>query len=123
MAAPKGNQFARKAKDWERSLRRALENYENKEEGVDRGQALYHAAQRVVRAAVAGDWDAIEHIACRLDGKPTERVEIDATHKHFNELTPAEIDERIARITERIAELAAGAEAPGVGSEEPAPVH
>src|SRR5690349_4387276 len=93
MAAPKGNQFARKAKDWERALRRALENYEG--EGVDgpvkRGEALYHAAQRVVRAAVAGDFDAIDHIALRLDGKPTEHVIGEYTHRLSAELSDADL--------------------------------
>jgi hypothetical protein len=77
MAAPKGNQNARKAKDWERALRSALEFYQD--DDVPKGQALARAAQKVVKAAVAGDWDAIEHIANRLDGKPTEYHE--TTHR------------------------------------------
>ena len=92
MAAPKGNQNARKAKDWEVALRRALANYETAE--VKRGQALETAARRVVKAAVEGDFDAIEHIANRLDGKPTEYHE--TTHRHAaSELSDGEL-ERIA---------------------------
>lgn len=94
MAAPKGNQNARKAKDWEIALRRALANYEDKESGVIRGDALAHAARRVVKAAVNGDWDAIEHLANRLDGKPTEYLE--TTHRTAaSELSDDEL-ERIA---------------------------
>ena len=91
MAAPKGNQFARKAKDWERALRGALERYEDAETGIQKGQALNKAAEKVVAAAVSGDWDAIEHIANRLDGKPTEHVEAHHTHAIASELSDGEL--------------------------------
>lgn len=92
MAAPKGNQNARKSRDWERALRRALEFYEDGD--TAKGEALNRAAQKVVKAAVAGDWDAIEHLANRLDGKPTEHVEAHVSHTHAAELT----DEQLATI-------------------------
>jgi hypothetical protein len=91
MAAPKGNQNARKAKEWEIALRRALANFEDKEAGVARGDALQHAARRVVKAAVAGDWDAIEHLANRLDGKPTEHIQGEFRHHHASELSDSEL--------------------------------
>ena len=91
MAAPKGNQFARKAKDWERALRGALERYEDAQTGIAKGQALNKAAEKVVAAAVAGDWDAIEHIANRLDGKPTEHVQAHVTHEHVTDMSDAEL--------------------------------
>jgi hypothetical protein len=94
MAAPKGNQNARKAKDWENALRRAIAQYESKEAGIERGQALNKAAEKVVQAAVTGDWDAIEHIANRLDGKPTEYHESTIRHA-ASELSDDEL-ERIA---------------------------
>jgi hypothetical protein len=114
--APKGNQNARKAKDWEIALRRAIANYEDKAEGVARGDALQHAARKVVKAAVAGDWDAIDHIANRLDGKPTEHVQNEHRHTFASELSDAELV-AIATGSSEGASEAQGS------PEEPAPVH
>lgn len=92
--APKGNQNARKAKDWEGALRRVLAQYENAEAKIPKGEALSKIAEQCVIQALAGDKDARTEIANRLDGKPTEYHE--ALIRHVaSELSDAEL-ERIA---------------------------
>lgn len=72
MAAPVGNQNARKAKDWEKALRRVLAQYES--EKVPKGEALAKIAEACVIQAMAGDKDARTEIGNRLDGKPVQAV-------------------------------------------------
>ena len=72
MAAAKGNQYARKAKDWENAIRRALDRYEGP--NVPSGTALAKIADVVVQRALEGDQKAVEEIANRLDGKPSQSV-------------------------------------------------
>jgi hypothetical protein len=74
MAAAPGNQYARKAKDWENALRRALDRYEKGE--IVSGMALAKIAEKVVEKALEGDTKAIEEIANRLDGKPAQSTEL-----------------------------------------------
>jgi hypothetical protein len=74
MAAAKGNQYARKSKDWEIALRRALERYEGP--NVPSGMALARIAESVVQRAIDGDQKAVEEIANRLDGKPAQAVTV-----------------------------------------------
>jgi hypothetical protein len=72
MAAPLGNQNARKAKDWEKALRRVLAQYES--EKVPRGEALSKIAEACVVQAMAGDKDARAEIANRIDGKVPQAI-------------------------------------------------
>lgn len=72
MAAPLGNQNARKAKDWENALRRVLVQYES--DSVPKGHALSKIAEACVIQAMAGDKDARTEIANRLDGKPVQAI-------------------------------------------------
>ena len=90
MAAAKGNQYARKTKDWENALRRAIEKHSS-------GMALAKIAEKVVDDALLGDWRAIEEIANRMDGKPAQAIEHsgDIEHRHVSELTEDTL-ERIA---------------------------
>lgn len=89
--APKGNKNASKEKRWAGALRRALAEYED--ETCRPGEALQKIAQNVVRDAVAGDWESIQEIACREDGKPAQSVDMNIN------------DERTGR-SELVAELA-----------------
>jgi hypothetical protein len=74
MAAPIGNQNARKAKIWEQALKRALARYSGAT--VDAG--LDKLADRMVKAAAEGDdaaWsNIIEKIGDRMDGKPAQAI-------------------------------------------------
>lgn len=75
--APLGNKNAAKAKVWEGALRAALAQYENKEAGVKRGEALRKVAEMVVLKAIGGDKDAVREIGDRLDGKPRQEIGAD----------------------------------------------
>jgi hypothetical protein len=80
--APKGNQNARKGKAWREALTKALKQYvdpnhvgpDGTPDPIGRGEALARIARRVVRMALEGDFDAIEEIANRLDGKPPQAI-------------------------------------------------
>lgn len=70
MAAPEGNQNARKAKIWEQAIKRALARLSN--ESVDKG--LDKLADQLVKAAESGDSWALLEVGNRLDGKPTQVI-------------------------------------------------
>ncbi len=76
MAAAPGNPYARKSKDWENALRRALDRYET--DAVPSGMALAKIAEKVVQRALEGDQKAVEEIANRLDGKAVATTELTA---------------------------------------------
>lgn len=75
MAAPIGNQYAAKAKEWEQSLKRAMAR---KADG-DFRKTLDCIAERVVAAALDGERDAWREIADRMDGKPAQAIVGDAS--------------------------------------------
>ena len=77
MAAPVGNQNARKARDWADALRWQLEHYEG--EGIAKGQALRAIAKSVIENALAGNKDAWQEVGNRLDGKATQPISGDDT--------------------------------------------
>jgi hypothetical protein len=91
IGAPKGNQNGRKAKDWERALRKALAFYTDKEQGIQKGEALGRIAAKVVSLAVGGDLDCIQEIANRLDGKPAQHIEGTFTHAIVAELSDEQL--------------------------------
>lgn len=70
MAAPAGNQNARKAKLWEQAVKRALARKANGT--VDLG--LDQCADKLVSAAVAGEQWALKEIGDRIDGKSAQSV-------------------------------------------------
>jgi hypothetical protein len=67
MAAPEGNQNAKKAKIWEQAIKRALARRANST--VDHG--LDELADKIVAAAASGDAWALKEVGDRMDGKPT----------------------------------------------------
>lgn len=73
--APKGNQNAAKGKRWQDALVKALAQYENKDAGIEMGQALAKIAEKVVALALTGDKDSWQEIGNRLDGKPAQALE------------------------------------------------
>jgi hypothetical protein len=113
MAALKGNQYARKSRDWESALRRALEKHSS-------GMALAKIAEKVVDQAIEGEWNAIDEIACRLDGKAAQSIELNGSleHRHITELSDAEIIERLERIR-----LTQGSTDPASSPQEPSELH
>lgn len=71
MAAPIGNQNAKKAKIWHGAITRALARI-SKGKGFDAG--LDTLADKLVSQAVAGEQWAMIEIGNRLDGKPAQIV-------------------------------------------------
>lgn len=65
--APKGNQYAAKAKEFEGALKRAL---------VRADGSLNRIADKLVEQAEAGEQWAVQMVADRLDGKPKQQTEI-----------------------------------------------
>lgn len=70
MAAAVGNNYAGKAKRWQKSLERALARLGDGD--IDAG--LNPIADKVVAAAMAGDRDAWREIGDRLDGRPAQAI-------------------------------------------------
>lgn len=66
--APKGNQNAKKAKDFETAIRKALAQHSEP-------NALRKIATKVVDEALGGNLWAVGMIADRLDGKPAQQVD------------------------------------------------
>lgn len=66
-----GNQNAAKTKRWQQAIQRALARASNKD--VDTG--LDSAADKLVALALEGDKWAIDHMADRMDGKPSQSIE------------------------------------------------
>jgi len=75
MAAPKGNNNAKKGAQWRSALERALaRSVKDKNKTVDRG--LDKIADTVVKNALDGNKEAWQEIANRLDGKHAQAVTI-----------------------------------------------
>jgi hypothetical protein len=89
MAAPIGNQNAKKAKRWQDALIRALTRYVDPEKRIEAGQSLDRIAEVVVIKALAGDKDSIAEIGNRLDGKPAQVIAGD------DDLPPVKMEGRI----------------------------
>jgi hypothetical protein len=70
MAAPIGNQNAKKAKRWQKAIERALARASN--ENVDAG--LDKAADIFVKACYDGDLASLKELGDRIDGKPTQVI-------------------------------------------------
>ena len=117
MAFPKGNKFASHDKPWTNALQRVLAQLEVKDATgkviAKAGEALRLIAEETVTRAVFGDKDARKEIADRLDGKPTEFVNVNATRD------PAQMstDELAAEIIRERANQPRG------GETEPSTVH
>lgn len=114
MAAPIGNRNAAKAKKWADALHKALTRCEC--DGVKAGEALAKIAEVVVLRAIAGDKDAWQEIANRLDGKPHQSMDV-----AYTEVPAEELDDgallNIASSGRKRAVKTKG------GEKEPSPVH
>lgn len=74
MAAPKGNQYAKKGRAWADALNRALKQYNDGD--VRTGDALRRIANKVIEKALEGEDRAIQEIGDRLDGRPAQSVAV-----------------------------------------------
>ena len=79
MAAPVGNQNAKKGKEFEGALRRALARAgDNVDNGLDK------VADKLVTHGMAGEQWAVKEIADRLDGKPKQAIDHGLTDEPEN---------------------------------------
>jgi hypothetical protein len=96
VAAPVGNQNAKKAKRWQDALNKALARFETEDGKIQAGQALDKIAELVVMKALAGDKDSIAEIGNRLDGKPAQAIvggdDDDNPIKTLNEIVIRAVD-------------------------------
>ena len=115
MSAPKGNKFASHDKPWTNALQRVLAQLELSDESgkqtVKAGEALRQIAEVTVIRALGGDKDARKEIAERLDGKPTEFLNINHSNDPSN-LSDGELADIATRSGEGVAEEAGGAKEP-----------
>ena len=74
MAAPVGNQNAKKAKRWEDALNKAMARFCTEDGKVKAGEALDKIAETVVMQALAGSKDAWQEIGNRLDCKVAQAI-------------------------------------------------
>ena len=72
MAAAQGNNYAAKAKRWQKAIERALARASNSniDAGLDKG------ADALVSAFMAGEKWAIEEVGNRLDGKSAQSLTV-----------------------------------------------
>lgn len=114
MGAPEGNKNAAKAKEFETALRRALLQYDKGD--VKAGHALRQVADKLVEQALAGAPWAIQHIADRLDGKPTQMAEVkqDVNVNHTGTIEHRSVSEIGERVADLLAGRAAGDSAPSL---------
>lgn len=86
-----GNQNGRRGKEWFDALRKTC---------VQK-QALEKLAEVVVEKALAGEQWAIQEIACRMDGKPAQAIEVsgpDGDPLQIQDATSIELDNRIREL-------------------------
>lgn len=75
--APVGNKNPVQGKRWRDALHKALVRFKRDAPNeVKAGEALYKIAELVVQRAVDGDWDSINEIANRTDGKPAQSLTV-----------------------------------------------
>lgn len=100
MAAPKGNKFGSHDKPWTNALQRVLAQLEVKDADgkvtIKAGEALRQIAETTVLQAIAGDKDARKEVADRMDGRPTEFVNVNHS-RNPGEMTTDELAAEILR--------------------------
>lgn len=93
MAAPAGNQFAAKAKQWQMAIERALDQ----RGASDRRKSLDELATVLLDKCAEGEGWALKELGDRLDGKPAQAVTVgNAEGETFsvNQITRVIVDKR-----------------------------
>jgi molecular chaperone GrpE (heat shock protein) len=70
MAAPVGNQNAKKGRLWQDAIKRAIARKHN----GDLNHGLDTLAEKLVDAVANGDLQAIKELGDRIDGKPAQAI-------------------------------------------------
>jgi hypothetical protein len=93
--APKGNKNNAKGKLWSDALRLELAGNVN-------AKKLRKIAQKVIEMATEGDMQAIREIGDRLEGKPSQSIDMTVTemsHEEALDLLDQDIDESASHTT------------------------
>lgn len=77
--APIGNRNKTRGMEWKQALRKALAH-----SGGNVEKGLEKAAKKLVAQANKGSLWAIEHLADRFDGKPTQTVDVTHTDRRLS---------------------------------------
>lgn len=72
VGAPAGNQNAKKGKAWSEAIKRAIRG----KYGKEWEESLQELAGKLVNAADDGDLQALKEIGDRLDGKPSQSLDL-----------------------------------------------
>ncbi len=98
-----GNSNGARGKVWRDALDKAVKQYTNKEDKIERGQALFRIATGVVEQALDGNVAAIQELGNRLDGKPHQSMDI-GVHDSMplEEMNDAELAGELIKIRELI---------------------
>ena len=81
--APEGNRNAAHDKPWADALRKAVLQYEDKEAGIGRGDALRMLAVSVIKRGLNGADAAIREFGDRMDGKPRQQIEAENSNSNY----------------------------------------
>ena len=102
--AQPGNNNAGKSKPWRDALDKAIKQYVSKPDKIERGQALFKIATKVVEDALRGNVQAIQEIGNRLDGKPHQSMDIGLhDDKPLEEMNLAELGAELATVRKLVA--------------------
>jgi hypothetical protein len=71
MAAPLGNQYAAKSKQWTLAIERALEKRK-----TTRAEALDELAEKLLNLCSESDLAALKELGDRLEGKPGQAIDL-----------------------------------------------
>lgn len=70
--AQPGNNNATKNRPWSEAIRKACSQYEDGT--VERKEALYKIAMKLIKKALDGDMAAVKELGDRLDGRPAQAI-------------------------------------------------
>lgn len=86
VGAPKGNNNAVKGKRWLNAIEKALKERESK---AEQQEALVELAGKLLDECAAGNLQALQELGNRLDGKPSQTIDMkvtDMTHEEALDL-------------------------------------
>ena len=83
----RGNKNQSRTRPWKNAIKRTLKQYEDKTAGITQGNVLRRIAEEMVECALDRNNPnyrfAVKELGLRLDGKPTETVEIGDTTREL----------------------------------------
>jgi len=90
MAAAKGNNYAGKSKQWTMAIERALE-----QRSKTRAQAMDELAAKLLSLCDEGDLSALRELGDRLEGKPSQQIDLGNANNEPFKIIAAATDESL----------------------------